>query len=87
MIYLAIDKTSQVSSAYALNLIDTIATFSVVEPSILDGIKTKDVFEMNIIESKPLLDAYNEYRIFMDEWYEELKKTLLDDSKKDNQGG
>lgn len=63
------------SSYYARLLVNTIATFEVLIPSLVKDLNIKDIFETDLIFAKKLMKAYTEQYL---PWYDSWMNILSD---------
>ena len=59
------------STLYVLDLVDAIATFSVMIPDLIKDLTINNLLDMNPLESKKIVSAHKKY-------YKEFYKPLLD---------
>lgn len=55
-------------SAYAKILIDMTVTFSILIPTLLKDLNVKSIYDLSLVESKPMVDVYLETYL---PWYQE----------------
>lgn len=72
--YFGLLNTSTVTSNFALDLIDTAATFSVLIPELMDDLNVDSILDLSIPDSKELVDVYKEqFSPWYEQWLEVIK--------------
>lgn len=81
--YFGLLNTSTVTSNFALDLIDTAATFSVLIPELMDDLNVDSILDLSIPDSKELVDAYKEqFSPWYEEWLDVIKGSAEDRKEK-----
>lgn len=76
-------KNGSGNGFYASLIVDMIATFSILCKELLNDLNTKNIFQLNLIQTKPLLDIYKkDYLPWFDEWSQILSDVeVLDEEE------
>lgn len=62
-------KSGSGNGFYASLLVDTISTFSILCKDLLKDLNTKNIFQLSLIQTKPLVDIYkSQYLPWFNEW-------------------
>lgn len=81
--YFGLLNTSTVTSNFALDLIDTAATFSVLIPELMDDLNVDSILDLSIPDSKELVDAYKEqFSPWYEQWLDVIKGSAEDRKEK-----
>lgn len=77
-------QSTLITSGLALDMVDMVATLTVLCPDIIKDLKVNTILELDLIDSKELMTAYNEQvKVWIEGWLKIFRSpSVIDDATK-----